>query len=323
VRAFLLLSVFLVLQGSSDPAIAVVKPNSFRASWIRDGNHAAFSAESTPVQLTIEQLVSDWYQREFGVSIPRPAIFNDERAVDCRGDGHLTSTAYLRTSATAADLFVLYLTRDGLNLIKKQRLSVVAPAGRFKVLSVVVRHEETSGPEPLAMWQAAEDAVNVQHAQFARVHGYGGPLVTFLNTNALLDSTEIRAPERPDAVVAAVQAHSKTASDYDIVIVINIDPLRSEGGRTSFGNQRFVYVGNYANWKTELDAGAWAKIARTAYQQLTAYFWGWQPDWTPTCGGTRLGFEPFITAPRLLGWEDVDGDGVPEILDENPYGRSR
>jgi hypothetical protein len=33
--------------------------------------------------------------------------------------------------------------------------------------------------------------------------------------------------------------------------------------------------------------------------------------------------EPFITSPILFGWEDVDGDGVPEILDDTPYGRAR
>jgi hypothetical protein len=104
-------------------------------------------------------------------------------------------------------------------------------------------------------------------------------------------------------------------------MTINIDPLRSEGGRTSFGSDPSIYVGNYSNWKTELDAKAWSMIARTAYQQLMAYFWGWETDWTPTCGGTRLGYEPFITSPRLLGWEDVDGDGIPEILDDTPYGR--
>src|SRR2546425_8006276 len=86
------------------------------------GTHAA---GPRAIQLSVDQLVSDWYQREFGISVPRPAIFNDERAVDCRGDGHLTSTAYLRTGSTTADLLVLYLTRDGLNLINKFRRNVL------------------------------------------------------------------------------------------------------------------------------------------------------------------------------------------------------
>jgi hypothetical protein len=31
------------------------------------------------------------------------------------------------------------------------------------------------------------------------------------------------------------------------------------------------------------------------------------------------GFEPFFVPPVLFGWEDVDGDGTPEIFDDTPY----
>ena len=36
----------------------------------------------------------------------------------------------------------------------------------------------------------------------------------------------------------------------------------------------------------------------------------------------RLAVARFIAPPILFGWEDVDGDGVPEILDSTPYGRA-
>jgi len=92
---------------------------------------SAFS-KSASTQLSLDALVSGWYEREFGETIPRPAIFNDTRAVDCRGDGHLTTTAYLRTSDNTADVLVLYLTRDGLNLIRKSRANALAPQERSK-----------------------------------------------------------------------------------------------------------------------------------------------------------------------------------------------
>jgi hypothetical protein len=85
---------------------------------------------------SIEALITDSFQREFSESIPRPAIFNDPRAVDCYRNGHLTTTAYLRTSNTTADLLVLYTTRDGLNVTKRsRRANVRIPAGRFSILS--------------------------------------------------------------------------------------------------------------------------------------------------------------------------------------------
>ena len=279
---------------------------------------------STSEQQSLEALVSGWYEREFGETVPRPAIFNDDRAVDCRREGHLTTTAYLRTSDTTAEVLVLYLTRDGLNLIKKSRANVLVPAATFRVLSIVVHHPDTIGSDPLAMWQQAQDEVNQQHARFAKEHGYAAPLVAFANRNLVLEAGELATPDNPDALAAALKTHDVSPADYGIVMVINIDPARSEGGWAgTLVGRRSVYVGNFAHWKTVLSPRDWSGIARTAYQQLMAYHWGWQTDWTPTCGGTRLGYEPFITSPRLFGWEDVDGDGVPEIMDPRPYGRSR
>src|SRR5262249_33583895 len=43
----------------------------------------------------------------------------------------------------------------------------------------------------------------------------------------------------------------------------------------------------------------------------------------PLAVAQSLDFEPFLAAPVLFGWEVVDGDGGPEILDATPYGRKR
>ena len=37
----------------------------------------------------------------------------------------------------------------------------------------------------------------------------------------------------------------------------------------------------------------------------------------------RREYEPFIIPPVLFGWEDLDGDRVPEISSKTPYGRAR
>jgi hypothetical protein len=274
-------------------------------------------------EMSLEALIRDWYLREFGESIPRPAIFNDERAINCLGVGHLTTTAYLRTSTTSTDLLVLYTTRDGLNLIKSSRRNVLAPAGTFRVLSIIIRHSDTVGSTALIDWQRAQNLINRQHAQLAREHGYAAPIVAFQNDNVVLEPRELSTPENSESVAAAMESHHISPARYDTVVLINIDPRRPEGGRTTVEGQRSIYVGNFAHWTSPMGARDWDAIARTAYQQLMAYHWGWQTDWTPTCGGTQLGYEPFITSPTLMGWADVDGDGVPEILDHTPYGRAR
>jgi hypothetical protein len=54
-----------------------------------------------------------------------------------------------------------------------------------------------------------------------------------------------------------------------------------------------------------------------------AHLWGWDHEWSRRCGRAPMPFAPFPAATQLFGWEDVDGDGVPEILDPTPYGRSK
>ena len=51
--------------------------------------------------LSLEELVSDWYQREFGVSVPRPAIFNDFMAIP----GNLSDTMRFANMSSLAEEF--------------------------------------------------------------------------------------------------------------------------------------------------------------------------------------------------------------------------
>src|SRR5581483_11914913 len=117
------------------------------------------------------------------------------------------------------------------------------------------------------------------------------------------------------AISRALDRKSIRVDDFDILVTINLNPAAGEGG-TSNIIDRFIYVGNFMHAKGPLSERDWDGVARTAYPQLMAYQWGWQRDWTPTCGGVgRELFGPFITAPALFGWEDLDGNGIPDILD--------
>jgi hypothetical protein len=284
------------------------------------------SAPSMPAgrpQLTpVASAVRDSYFREFGEVIPIPAIFNDERAVDCLKRGHLTTTAYLKQSAKRSTLLEMYLSRDGTRVLSKRRVDVLTPAGTFKVVVVIVRHPATVGDDALDQLGAAQRQINEDHAAFARAHGYKTPIVQFDNTNVIVDPSEIGDPHKPANVRAAAIRAGATVDGSDFVIVLDPDPLNFAGGLATPPNGD-VYVGNFGRWTATLRSPEWISIARTAYHHEVAHHWGWMHDWTPTCGGTKLGFEPFLIAPILAGWEDVDGNGVPEVLEKNPYGRPR
>ena len=301
---------------------AVLCAAAAQAPTVGTGQSASALPSDLPKLTPTAAAVRDNYFREFGEVIPMPAIFNDERSVDCRQRGHLTTTAYLRQSAKRSTLLEMYLSRDGTNVLSKRRTDVLTPAGTFKVVVVLVRYPATVGDDALEQLAAAQRQINDDHAAFARAHGYAKPIVQFENTNVIVDAGEIGDPHSPANVRAAAVRAGIMVEGSDFVIVLDPDPAHVAGGLATPPNGD-VYVGNYSHWTATLGAREWTSIVRTAYHHEVAHHWGWQHDWTPTCGATKLGFEPFLIAPILAGWEDVDGDGVPDILEQKPYGRSR
>jgi hypothetical protein len=107
-------------------------------------------------------------------------------------------------------------------------------------------------------------------------------------------------------------------------MAIDINPKDFSGG-LSRTRERSIYVGDYGHWTAPLDARLWMIVARTAYHHEMAHHWGWPGthDWTPTCGGVKPEFAPFIVPPVLFGWEDLQRSHMPEILSPTPYGNRR
>jgi hypothetical protein len=266
--------------------------------------------------------VRDAYRREFGVTIEHPAIYNNPESVNCRGEGHLTTTAYLKTGS-ATTVLSMYMSRDGGRVINKNRSEILLrPAGTIRVLVVLVRYPETVAADALGLWEDAQKQINEEHAAFAKSRGYSAPVVVFDNTNLAVDPDELPNPHRPASVRTAAERHGVSTAGYQIVMAIDINPRESAGG-LSINAERSVYVGNFVAWKTPLGAREWGKVARTAYHHEVAHHWGWPGthDWAGGCGGSVPEYAPFIAPPILFGWEDLQGHHAPEILSETPYGR--
>jgi hypothetical protein len=278
--------------------------------------------EDLPKLPPLESAVRDAYQREFAETVPIPAIFKDQRSVDCAGTGHVTTTAYINGLGNRSTLLQMYLSHDGTQVEKKAVSSVITPAGTFKTLVVIVRYGVTVSAQGIKQFERAQEQINEDHAAFARSRGYAAPLIVFDNTNVVVEPDEISDPHKPADVRAAAARKGVSLAGYQFIIVIDPNPIRFAGGLATPPNGD-VYVGNFGEWTMVLGQTEWTAIARTAYHHEVAHHWGWIHDWSPTCGETTLGFEPFLAAPALFGWEDVDGDGVPEILDDTPYGRTR
>ena len=265
--------------------------------------------------LSIGAAVKAAYQREFGRTIEHPAINNNPQAVNCRGEGHLTTTAYLKTAVGMTSLS-MYMSRDGTSVIKKAESPVLLPpAGVIRVLAVLVTYPETIAADALARWESAQNHINEDHATSAKSRGYNGPIVAFENTNIVVDPSEMSNPRSSVSARSAARRRGVATADYQIIMTIDLNPQQREGG-FSVPKERSVYVGNYASWKTPLTGPQWEMIARTAYHHEVAHHWGWPGthDWAGSCGGRKPEYAPFIVPPVLLGWEDLDGDRQADIF---------
>jgi hypothetical protein len=289
--------------------------------FVAAGSQSSVTQPTLPPLTPFETVVKAAYQHEFGETIERPAIYDDPTNGGCAStERHITTTAYLRRSANRSTLLVMYLSPDGTKILRRTRAEVLTPAGTIRVLTVLIRYPETFGDRGLELWQAGQKQINEDHATFAKSRGYRAPLLVFENTNVVVEAAEIRDPHNPEMIRAAAERHGISTGPYEIVMGIDINPLEGRGG-LSVLRERSVYVGNYSFWKAPLADREWRMVANTAYHHEIAHHWGWDHDWSVKCGRTKVGYEPFLAAPILFGWEDVDGDGVPEILEDKPYGR--
>ena len=264
----------------------------------------------------LQSALSARYLERFGQRVPRPAIFDPFGVPPCTPT-HVTSTAWLG-NGTTRQLLTLYTSANGATVARQISSNDLAPAGQIRMLTVLVRHA-TVGDDGMALWAEAQAGVNNDYVSFAQARGLPAPIVRFENTTVLVEPASIPDPRTAEGVTAALASLGQSADGYDILASVNVDPSRSEGGFAVDSN-RFLFIGNFSAFSSPLRPTDYVSVARTLYHHEVVHLWGWPGthDWASNCGS--FGFN-FRVPPILLGWEDVDGDGVPEILDPTPYGR--
>lgn len=272
-----------------------------------------------PASGDIESAVRGAYLRQFNEFVERPGIFNDPQAVDCRGNGHLMTTAYLRTSPTTSTLLTMRMPRDASAVDgASEARGILTPAGTFRVLAMLVRYRETVGEGGPALWEDAQRRINDDHASFAKSRGYPAPIVVFANTNLVVDAAEIDDPRNVSSVRAVAKRRGIATESYQLTMSIDMNPVKQAGGSADPVN-RSIYMGRFFLSTTMLTDREWRMVANAAYHHEVAHHWGWDHDWAPSCGRGGDGYRPFIAPPVLFGWESRDGSGIPEILSNQPY----
>ena len=190
------------------------------------------------------------------------------------------------------------------------------PTGIQKVLCVVrlPSQFEENMEDFKANWEAAQNAINNQHKTYALAMGFE-QAVAFENDNFFLSQDEIpgySSNSIEDMRLYASQ-NGLNFNDYDIYLLMDLVIENPSGGLASW-RARFAKVGWFYD-DDLLPESRFTGLAYAAYHHEIGHVWGWEHEWSDPFD-LYMGF---ITDASLFGWLDIDGDGLPEILDETPY----
>ena len=257
----------------------------------------------------VESVLVAAFASEFGLEIPKSNYFR-------------TQTLSIWTSVAYVDMtrYRLYVLADG--TIESDAVSIkTRPSGEMRAAVILVDYATTNFGEVLnSIWLPILESINAEHAAYAVTMGFGAPLVQFSNTVFLVPPSAITDPASRDDVIAYVETQGFMRSDFDMFLSIDLQPGVPRGGFAFMGGE-FAHMGCFFGGGCQtgspinLDATILQQVAFAMYQHEVGHLWGWEHGWS------ECSCRPFITVPALFGWTDVDGDGVPEIIDPTPYGR--
>ncbi len=320
----IIIILFLMIPGafSQDPGDLVIDdPSAFApCTGSCQGSPPSPPGASRVNKHNIEQVLIDEYMARWGVALSKPAYIFTRRV----GLGAVqpvigwTSVAYLDK-----ERYRLYVQPDG-TVSGSVRSISVSPAYLQKTLTVVIDHGNTNIGDVIdTLWVDAQDAINADHWQHAAEIGLAQPIVGFDFINLLVSADELadtlRGPKTPARVYEVLISRGIVLKNYDLIVVMDMDPAHPAGGFAFLGGT-WSYIGYFFAGDpgfVMLPDELLRSVARALYHHEVGHAWSWEHEWDPA-STTYSG--PMIVNPRLYGWTDTDGDGVPEILDNTPYG---
>lgn len=215
------------------------------------------------------------------------------------------------------------------------------PAGIYSILVVFLDYQNlgVGQPEVLADLKTATETVNAEYAAYPRGPSDPSPILQLQTTGVV-----IPAPASLDNFhIRVSQILSLTGYDpakYNLIFQVDLDSenhLRKAWGgvdKISFGYAEMAceQVHTAVNIWVAVDekkqlAGPDNRLDDTLLSHELFHLFGYPAShlWPCTDGPQVDAADECVdkTIPGLmLGWVDVDGDGIPEIVDPTPYGVS-
>jgi len=286
------------------------------------------------------QRISELVLQDYGVSIPSPTVFR----FDSPYYPYLSrwiGSAWYQGQRHYVDLYddgrALWSSGPYTDQEHPQNTDtymLCKPAGHYKVLVLFVDYASllVNPQAALAAVPRVADWMNEMYADFALSQG--------LSTSPLSIEAEaafVGPPPVAGEALTAEQVHSLTGKDpeaYDFLMEIDFDPqitfaeryfpgLLIPGGGVALQGCGTPPFGAINIWSSLPDDTQIEGALVMDFNHELSHLFGLVDNWP-----IQLGFFPgpsgqdidnWIPYP-MLGWTDVDGDGIIEILDPTPYG---
>ena len=146
---------------------------------------------------------------------------------------------------------------------------------------------------------------------FADERGYSEAVVSFETQNIFVNLDAINlsmATSLADSLRIISIANELSMDDFDHVVFLDMNVLQPSGGfaiiKTGIAKVGWLYGSPEVNQKNI------AGIANAVYHHEIGHLWGWEHAWSDADT-----LQAFITNPLLFGWEDMNSNGTPDILD--------
>jgi hypothetical protein len=285
------------------------------------------------------------YQREFGLSLKSPALGRKFRT---GVDDPWVSTAYVggflyEIDVSADNTITPYqspvfpnLKIDFAKSISKT--PICTPAGVYSMLVVFVDYGNLGVPkdELLGDLKTATDSVNASFGAFG-VAGPGSAPILQLRTTGVVIPPPASLSDYHITPAQIAKIPGVRLSDYQLFAQVDLDARHT--ARMAWGGLVKASDGYALSGCTEKpdQINIWAEVSSPddltgennhlsaivlthemyhLFGYPASHIWpcstGWTQDPADQCG-------QFNIPAMILGWTDLDGDGIPEILDPTPY----
>jgi hypothetical protein len=241
--ALLLMAPNAFAQGSTD--LVTDDPSDFDTC---DATCQGQSPPSPPGQShinkhNIELFLIDEYLARWGLVLAKPAYVFTKNLDFGRGRNVWTSVAYIDNTR-----YRLYVDKNA-NVSSRVTSLINNPASIHKTLTVVVDHGNTNIPDLMdTLLVDVQNQINADHWEHAAEVGLADPIVGFDYTNLLVSANEfanpMQDPKIPARVYELLVSKGFVLEDWDLIVVMDLDPANQSGGFAFFGGT-WAYIGYF------------------------------------------------------------------------------